>query len=399
MAERSKVRGLILGFVALGLSATVSLVLLELGLRAFFGSEYFYPHYPSSVRHFYPSEEITPGISGVSTFSTNSYGTRGREPTGNEQLRILTVGGSTTADTVLDDSEAWPARLEKHLDAALEGQGKVWVANSGVDGLNSHHHLMHAIYLLPRLPPMDYVIVYAGGNDMGMWFHHREFDPDYLDDPDNWNGRIGESFRWSHYTAPDQPFYKKAALWKTLSRLKDRFMTARAAETENTREIVQDAELRWLKEERRRRAEIAGELLPQAKMETLSAALDSYGEVLSRIADEIRANGSEPIFVTQVVQAVFQSDEERERLWMGELHGGEAYVSEDQIPEIMSRFNARMMQVAAQKNVVALDLPQRMEPDGRLFYDGVHFTEKGADAAASEIAGFLGEQGLLERAR
>src|SRR5688572_21902752 len=169
-----------------------------------------FSYYPNSVAHLYPSEQITPGVSGVTRFSTNSYGTRGRQPTGQERLRILTVGGSTTACTVLDDQETWPAVLERLLDPG--GNNAVWVANSGVDGLLSHHHLMHAKYLLPTLPRIDYVIVYAGLNDMGLWLHRKEFDPDYLRDSDNWSNRVGEAFRWSAYTPADWPIYKRAAL-------------------------------------------------------------------------------------------------------------------------------------------------------------------------------------------
>ena len=395
MANRSTLRTVVFAFIALSLSASLVLALLEVGLRVFLGADEFYPYYPNSVKLVYPSPEITPGVSGVTRFSTNSFGTRGREPNGEEQWRILAIGGSTTADTLLDDTEAWPARLEHYLNAELGGGEKVWVANSGIDGRNSHHHLMHAIYFLPQLPPMDYVIVYAGGNDMGHWFHHREFDPDFLDDPDHWNQRIGEAFRWSQYTPPDFPIYKRTAIWKTLSRIKDRFQTASAKETEDTRAIVQDAQLRWLEKERKRRKERARNLLPKAKLDTLPIALESYGEVLTRIADEIRARGVEPIFITQVVQSIFRNDEERDRLWMGELYGGEAYVSEDQVPEIMSQFNSRMMQVAREKNVIALDLPPRMDSDGDNFYDGMHFNERGADAAAAAIAAFFWEQELL----
>jgi lysophospholipase L1-like esterase len=393
-----RVRGLVARLAAAALSAVLGLALVETGLRIL-QPDRFHPYYPDSVHHVYPSEEITPGVAGVSRFSTNSFGTRGREPSGRERLRILTIGGSTTADSLLDDSEAWPAVLEERLDAEAGVEGFVWVANSGVDGLNSHHHLMHAKYLLPRLPRMDYVIVYAGANDMGLWFHHRDFDPDYLDDPAHWSHRIGEAFRWSAYTPEDWPFYKHTATWKALSRLKDRLQSARSREESNgQRVIVQDAQLEWLKEERRRRNERVRGLLPQGKMETLPVALQSYGEILERIATEIRGHGAEPIFITQAVQARFRSEEERARLWMGELADGEGYVSEEQYPLILDRFNERMAEVATAEGILLVDLPALIEPDGSLFYDGMHFNERGAREAATAIAASLVEAGLLARA-
>jgi lysophospholipase L1-like esterase len=384
--------------MALMLSGLLGLVLLEVGLRVA-RPEQFHPYYPNSAHHVYPSEEITPGVSGVSRFSTNSFGTRGREPSGRERLRILTIGGSTTADSLLDDSEAWPAVLEAKLNSEAASDDLVWVANSGVDGLNSHHHLMHATYLLPRLPQMDYVVVYAGMNDMGLWLHHREFDPDYLEDPDHWHNRIGEAFRSSAYTPDDWPVYKRTATWKALSRLKDRFLSARSREeTQGHRVIVQDAQLEWLKEERKRRSERVRSLLPKGKMETLPLALQSYREILQRIAAEIRANGAEPIFITQAVQSVFRNEAERARLWMGELGDGEGYVSEDHYPGILDRFNQQMRDVAASDGILLIDLPHRIECDGSLFYDGMHFNEHGARVAATAIAEAIVEAGLLARA-
>lgn len=394
----TKPRAVALGLLAMTLSIGVGLILVEVGLRAFWGGEQYFPYYPNSARLFYPSEEITPGVSGTSRFSTNSFGTRGREPNGDERIRILTIGGSTTADTVLDDTEAWPARLEAHLNAKLGGKELAWVANSGIDGLMSHHHLMHATYLLPRLPQMDYVIIYAGANDLGLWFHNRELRTDLLDD-ENWNDRIGEAFRWSKHTNPDWPFYKRTELWKTVSRLKDRYLTARAMGEDQPRAVVQDAELRWLEEQRQRRAEAGTTLLPRGKLDTLPTALDSYGRVLDRIADEIRVHGAEPIFMTQAVQSLFETDEERERLWMGELAGGQGYVSEEQYPLILKRYNDRMREVAAEKGVLLIDLASRMKPGSEQFYDGMHFNELGADTAASEAAKTFEEEGLLDRAR
>src|SRR5688500_14608657 len=117
---------------------------------------------------------------------------------------------------------------------------------------------MHAKYLLPTLPRIDYVIVYAGLNDMGLWLHRKEFDPDYLRDSDNWSNRVGEAFRWSAYTPADWPIYKRAALWKLASRLKDIYFSkqSRAAD----RAFIQDAELKWLEEARRQRRELQSRL-------------------------------------------------------------------------------------------------------------------------------------------
>jgi len=389
-------RRILLGGALVLLTGIACLAILEFGLRLLRSDDRYYPYYPNSTKLSYPTEAVTPGVTGVSRFTANSLGTRGREPNGRERLRILTIGGSTTADTVLDDTEAWAAVLEHNLDEALGKPGSAWVANSGIDGLNSHHHLVHAKFLVPRLLPLDYVIVHAGANDLGLWMHHEDFDPHYLEDPDNWNGRIGESFRWSWHTPKHWPLYKRTELWKTLSWLKDRVESARKADAD---EIVQDAQLAWLEERRRKRKERESRLLPQGKMAKLPEALDSYEGMLDRIVLALRDHGVEPVLMQQVAQSIFRNQEERDRLWMGEIDGGDAYVSEDQYPAILAEYNRRMAEVAASRGVLLVELPERIEQDASLFYDGLHFNERGARAVARVLADSLIAAGALKRAR
>jgi lysophospholipase L1-like esterase len=134
-------------------------------------------------------------------------------------------------------------------------------------------------------------------------------------------------------------------------------------------------------------------------LDTLPVARDSYGRLLARIAVEIRKHGAEPIFMTQAIQSIFRTDEERERLWMGEMDGGKAYVSEEQYPLILRQFNETMQEVGRKHDVHVIDLPSLIENDGSLFYDGMHFNERGARTTAEVIAQYFVDHGLLARAR
>jgi lysophospholipase L1-like esterase len=394
--QTMKWRATLLNAATLGVALMVCLILMEIGLRVFLGSDFFYPYYPHSVSYNYPSEEITPGVSGVSRFTTNSFGARGRELNGREQLKILTVGGSTTACTVLDDSKTWPAVLERLLGELMGDKELVWVANSGIDGLFSHHHLMHAKYYLPGLPHIDYVIVYAGMNDMGYWFHHKDFDPNYLSKPEHWNTRVGESFRWSAYTPSDLPIYQRLAIWRTASRVKNAYFSKYNAEVgDRNGAFIQDAQLKWLQQARKMRNELKAKLLPEGKLENLPTALDSYESVIRQIVREVRRNGSEPILMAQAVQRLFMSDKERARLWMGVLNEGEGYVSEEQSPAILDQYNRRMGRVALDEHVSFIDLPAALELGAGPFYDGVHFNDRGAAQTAKVVANFFVERGLM----
>jgi lysophospholipase L1-like esterase len=384
-----------IGLTVAGVSLLFSLVAVELVLRALRPEQRFFPYHANSVEVFYPSAEITPGVDGVSYFTTNSYGTRGPE-LGRERVRLLTIGGSTTACTVLDDHETWPYLLMQDVDEDAHDPNLLWVTNSGIDGLNSHHHLMHAKYLVPVLPRLDFVLVYAGLNDVGMWLYEANFDPHYLDDPDHWNSRIGEAFRVSNYTPDGWPWYKRLEIWKRASVIKDRILSLRTSAQRKQGVIVQDAQLKWIQQEQANRAERQKTFVHQAKRETLPAALDSYADNLRRIAELVRARGAEPVFVAQFGESRKESDYENPRFWMGAMNGGEQYAKDSEVGALVREFNARMKQVAESVGAIFIDPAIDLAGEPDLFYDGVHLNEKGAREFARELANKL-EPAIRER--
>ncbi len=356
-------------------------------LRLTRGDHRYFPHDPNAVSVFYPSEDLTPGISGVSYFSTNVFGCRGTDPDG-ERHRLLVVGGSTTACTALDDSKAWPALVMQLVNARVRDPKFLWVTNSGIDGVNSRHHIMHARYLVPQIPRLDHVLIYAGLNDLGSWLFHDQYDPHYLANPDNIASTIGESFRVSNYTSADAPWYKHLELWKRASMIKAAYLT-RKQKQHRRNGIVEDERMSWLvsaREERRRAEKI---LVPRAKLDTLPAALDGYERNLESIVDLVRHAGAEPIFMAQAVHYKDLAPEERQRLWMGSLDDGSRYVDEDQMQSFMDAYNARMKHVADSHQVAFIDLPTMLPSKHGMLYDDCHFTETGSSAVADIVATFL----------
>jgi lysophospholipase L1-like esterase len=382
-----RIRMLLLGMISAVLAVFVCVALAEVVLRLARDPDRYFPYYPNSRRVFYPSDEITPGVHDPSSFTTNSYGARGPELDG-EPIRILTIGGSTTACTVLDDDETWPALLMRELNERA-GERLFWVTNSAGDGQNSHHHLMHVKYFLPKLPEIDYVIVYLGLNDVGMWLYVADWDPNFLDDPDHWASRVGEAFRLSNYAPADDPWYKRFELWKRASILKARGITLLSERNGDAGPIVQDENLAWMLREQRRRANAEKRFVHRAKLETLPAALDSYARNLVQIAELIRAAGAEPIFMAQAMDHLLLDEEERKHWWMGAMDGGETYVNEEQMRELIQAFNARLREVAAAQSVLLVDLPTLLQGERGLFMDGHHFNEHGAAVTARRIADFL----------
>ena len=384
---RRRSKSVIFRLLTMSIAGAVALVGAELTLRLVRDDDQFFPDHPNTVRNFYPSNEITPGVTGTSQVAINSYGTRGPELR-DQRIRILTVGGSTTACRILDDSETWPSLLMKNLNEAVDGNATVWVTNSGLCGRHSEHHVMHAKYLLPRLPRIDYMIVYAGINDVGNWLNNNDFDPHYLDSSPNWNTRVAESFSDCCFTSQTDPWFRHLQLWKRGSTAKARLETWRtlAGSVNENGVVVQDARLRWLARKQLKRQKRQKVKIPAAKRATLPAALDSYAANLLSIIDSARRQGTEPILMAQAMPGHTLSPEERKRLWMGTMDRGKTYVFHSERLDVLAEYNDRMRSVAAERDVLFLDLPSHLNTVKNAYYDGCHLNEHGCRETARFVA-------------
>jgi hypothetical protein len=116
-------------------------------------------------RHPYLVGVPRPGVSveqnGV-RISHNSLGFRGKEFELNNRpgvTRIITIGGSTTYCTGVDDRYTWPEVLDRSLGNAFE------VINYGIPGLSTSEHIIQTALNLSDMAP-DIVIYYTGWNDL-----------------------------------------------------------------------------------------------------------------------------------------------------------------------------------------------------------------------------------------
>jgi lysophospholipase L1-like esterase len=363
----------------------LAMFLAEVALRLTRDSNRYYPYFPGTVKVSYPNPNVTPGVSGDSYFHVNSLGCRGPDYEG-QRRGLLTVGGSTTACTQLDDSETWPQLVMDAINSKSGDLHELWVTNSGIDGLTSRHHLMHAQYMLPRIEHVQQVLLYCGLNDAGGWLYAEKFDPHFLESQTNWDSTVGESFRWSCYVPASWPWYKHLELYKRASLVKNAVLSHNA---EGSGDIVEDEKLQWLEQKQKERSERQKAFVPRAKVETLGAALDTYGSNLARFIELSRKAGIEPIFMPQAVQYTGLNEEQMKKLWMGALDGGHSYANEEQMQEIIARFNERMTEVAAAQHVSLIDLPREIGSHPEYYYDGCHFNELGAQKVAQIVSHFL----------
>lgn len=206
-------------------SFMIGLIACEIILDTFYPrpsvfSYFAWPPYLSGIYKIEPN--VMPGIYGDSHFTINSAGIRGDEFSGDQDYRILALGGSTTECILLDDSEAWPYLLQKNLNS-LKGKN-VWVGNVARSGLNSRDHLVQLPPLLDQYPDIDEVILMEGVNDLIMRLaRHNDYDPDYLLTAKGRKRSLDRAFQFvkaSYDGTAEKMFYEKTAIWRMIEKLR-----------------------------------------------------------------------------------------------------------------------------------------------------------------------------------
>jgi lysophospholipase L1-like esterase len=93
------------------------------------------------------------------------------------EVRIVTIGASTTASLNLTFNENWPGKLGLLLQQALPSQ-KIRVINAAVPGFDTAQSIGNlALRVMPFRP--DVVIIYHAYNDLKAIRAERPFSPDY----------------------------------------------------------------------------------------------------------------------------------------------------------------------------------------------------------------------------
>src|SRR5207248_11640050 len=145
-----------------------SFVYFGSGINPFTSSPPFHTRRPRQHLIFRPDEAAYPGIMGVSHYTTNSLGLRGPEFHAREtEYRILTIGGSTTECTYLDDSETWQSLLMQRLNQQ-GGRRKVLVVSAGISGYPTVNHLRF-VAESPLMKQVDALVFLSGADDFSQF--------------------------------------------------------------------------------------------------------------------------------------------------------------------------------------------------------------------------------------
>jgi lysophospholipase L1-like esterase len=375
----------------------VGLVVAEIAVRVFGPRETSYYIWPAGThRELAADPRAFPGVSGVARFTTTRVGLRGPElPADSSTVRVLVLGGSTTENLYLDDTETWTARLQQGLDPLTDGR-RLWVGSAGRSGMNSRDHVVQLGRLLDQLPAIDLVVALVGVNDMTVTLAQGDTfkAPPSLADPGARAAAEARAFaivpgalHQAITNARTGTWYERLALWQLAARLRAD-LRRRGTAVGLEQDPRGAAFRRW--RAYRRAATTLRDSLPD-----LSVALAGYGRNLDSLAALAASRNVPIVLLTQ--PSIWRDDLDSVStglLWfggMGDFQRGQTstYFSVSALARTMDSFNRELLRSCSRSGARCLDLAPLVPRDTLHFYDDVHFNEAGAAAVGAALAPWL----------
>ena len=314
--------------------------------------------------------DTMPGIEGSIEFTVNRLGLRGADTSLDEaDVRLLCVGGSTTACVYVTDECTWPWLLQQRLNGRLDRS--VLVANAGRAGHIARHH----DYLLQNYdlaPKFDWVLVLCGINDMGTLLR------------ENYAIRRRE-VPLVTLTGMDRVrcplYFRDTVLWQTLRSA----VGFRLGE-----HIVQDETARWLPQLRQRRQAALRTHTLTGSPPNLQLALRRYREDLGHIIATCRRRGQRVTFMTQpTMYRPDLSEDLQHLLWQ---HCPKGAYTAGALAAMMDAFNQTLIEVCREARVDCVDLASRLPRDTTVFYDDCHFNVAGSERVARIVSEYSSQK-------
>jgi len=330
---------------------------------------------PGSRLVFYPDRNSFPGVSSVSHFRANEFGLRGPSlPVGKDVYKIIAVGGSTTLCLMLDDQKTWPQQLMNEMNQQ-QGRHQVWVSNAGVNGHTAVHHLM-MLRSIPFLSQADALILMVGMNDLQFTLSHEGMPTQQL--LEHGAAQFREEMTTASYSP--YPLYRRLRLFGVSRRAYD--LAFERINDKNEKETINEKQLRQLRDT----------TAPISEPD-VSVGLAEYRKRLGDLADECHRRAVRCVFVTQpsLWRADLSTDAQQLLLfgWVGPPFEPKGHVSMLDLKNALDVYNHAMLEACMHSKIECLDLASEVPKDPSVFYDDVHFTERGAGLVADRVATYL----------
>ena len=287
----------------------------------------------------------------------NSLGFRGENPPDEfkNYLSLITVGGSTTECYYLSDDKTWPHLVGQKLKKTYH---HVWVNNAGLDGHSTFGHTLLIRNHLAKIKP-KIILFLVGCNDIGR-DDLNEFEKSII------SQRLKDAIK---------PYLYKIQIFDLLMNFK-RYMRAKRWNLVHYAKDIKklnDYTTLQISEEKQ-----AIEL-QQHRMKYLKG----YEERLSRLVALTKGEGIDPIIITQpLLWGVGVDDMTSVDLSTIEIRKG---LSSGLYWRILESYNDVSKKVGQEKSILVIDLAHNLEKNPIYYYDGIHFTNEGAEEVSRII--------------
>ena len=298
------------------------------------------------------------------TYTRDAYGLRGiatfNQP---EKIDILTVGGSTTDQRYLDDSQTW----QETLQSEFQKNGKdIYVSNAGVDGQSTYGHLKSTEIWFPKIEKLQpkIILYYVGIND----FYRVNSDAIYDDIQQVNSGGFKQKIK------------DNSVLYNVYRKIRG---MQKATKFEVGHRNIDFSRVHYTKEE------VLNEKLLEIYDKT---NLKAFKTRIQKLIDYAKSNNAIPIFVTQptmhykIRNGVVFGTEHTNYLEEKYAYNGIGYLT------LLNKLNQAMKEVAGEASVI--DLTNDEDWNIMDFYDYFHNTPTGAKKVGQKIYEKLSKLGI-----
>lgn len=305
--------------------------------------------------------ELHVNLAGVSTIAlntTNQWGLRGDEPpeNWNEYFTIVIIGGSTAQCYYLDDHKTWPYLLQEKVKSYIP---KTWVGNGGISGHSTRAHILFVREAVSKIRPKAAVLM-VGINDL--WYS--------MNDEARILGSPAEQTGWKYFILGNSRLVQVLFLWKII--LFDHVVV-----------LEKSANANFVPEPLDREMELPNDL------RFLLPSLDNYTKNIHTLIADLRRLNVRPVFLTQPL--LFDESDRWKSVvgWEYSVGGVKGKLSAATYAKLLNIFNQELIRTCHADSAEVFDLASEIPHSSEVFYDTMHFNEKGANIVAEKISHYL----------
>jgi len=290
------------------------------------------------------------------TYTRDKWGLRGNHKRLSD-IDVLTVGGSTTEQRYLDDSETWQAYAEREL----RKRGlQVEFGNAGVDGQSTIGHLFNFENWFPLLPELrpKVVLFYVGINDVLQPASRADFDAKL--DATSWRVR--------------------SVTWQLLKTIQGNLVARDTRAAHGLKPKHSESDFTGV-----------GMLSTEHRLYLAKGLTDRFLANIARLSEDATSMGAIPVFVTQTAYAWDSGPAAPRGLNHTITTAGEKMNFAD-VSYLHHMLNERLLAYCDDTGLTCFDLAADLRLDENDFYDYLHTTPVGAERIGRYIAEQLAER-------